>query len=420
MKQFCRACGERLSPGNLFCEKCGTCVGVATEDTGIYPGILTTSQREPITCIIPFQRAETGPYEGHLCNILPMSAGIVVAGMTPTEEKTMKGLATLIEKTLSNENIEQMEGFWEVAAGGANLFLPPFLVSPPLGPGQRNLIRLIIDRMNFGVPPWSRYGRMDKEEILAEDPKNYFIPYEEISQVTSATCMDDEDGFTLVVGEEEIYWSCQVHTYQMAKAAISSAAYAALSRQAGVGQESHEVVAGVIAGCANVLLCGNYYKFDCIVTPLCLVFIDPCFWSWEEMSKGWFAEAPASMKDQLLSQFEQVTGTRWHGSAEQLVTSAVGDVPGTPWEALRHRPVQVTIDQSVNFLIIPARDITGITITPGVPRAGGLFYMQKIPVDQVLIEIGQEGVCTFDLPPGSAGHAGEVFSKVVPGRVKGG
>ena len=166
-----------------------------------------------------------------------------------------------------------------------------------------------------------------------------------ISQLTDATCIDDSEGFTLVVGGEELSWTCEAHTYLMLKSAIISAVYAALSRQAGLLPESPEKVAGVLAGCENILVAGNFYRLDCIVTPLRLVFVDPCFGSWEEMSKGWFAEAPVNMKT-LLSRFEQVTGTTWHGGAEQRVTSAVGDVPGTPWEGSYLRPVRLSLGQS--------------------------------------------------------------------------
>ena len=65
-----------------------------------------------------------------------MSAGIVVAGMTPQEEKALERLATSLDNALYNENIEELEKeSGRLRPDGMTCFSHRFRFTRQLNPG---------------------------------------------------------------------------------------------------------------------------------------------------------------------------------------------------------------------------------------------------------------------------------------------
>jgi hypothetical protein len=413
VQKFCTTCGVRLTPGSSFCGSCGSRVATMNGERITVENSPPVTEMSPAGALIPFQRAGTGLLRGRLCTLVLTPAGIIVAGMAPGEEKQMAKLSAALDSSLEVNSIDEGEGFWEVAGDSGDLSLPPFVISPLLEPSRRKLFRDVLERLDLKSSPWARYGRMDQESILREDRKNIIIPYGSISQVCDFS--DDPDSFGLLAGDEEYIWACEAHTYSMVKSALSAAVYNATTRQAGLNPDTPEAIGGIIPGCENITA-GNLSRGDCIVTPLRMVFIDPRFGSWEKMSEGWFTDTPGKKKSRILARFEEVTGTTWVDGSEKLVTSAAGGTPESPWEDLLHSPVQTTINQSRGLLMVPVGNITGITLSKSVSRPGGLFYLQKVPVDKVSVLVGNDPF-SFDLPPGSAEYAADLLSGVLPGKV---
>lgn len=411
MPVFCEQCGARLTPGAAFCESCGAKVKRPGPIQGPVTGPVSATG-SGIT-VIPFQRPDMGPFAGRLCTLALSPAGVTFVRNTPEEEKAHKKIERELETLLIDFDVSGPDGFWEVASERPELCLPRFRISPPLSPVGRNLLRDVFQGLRLPANPWQRICAMDPATLARDGPDTSFTPYDRISEIADVST--DPETFGLTAGGNGSSWCTEAHTFSLVKSALTEGLYRSLAAQARLDPEKPEPVCGVIPGCVNVTS-GNIYKADCIVTPVRIVFIDPKTGSWEEVTKSVYAGSPEKTRIRTLSPFEEVTGTRWHDPSEPRATSAVGSVPGTPWEALMKAPVQDAIEASVSVLMVPVREIGAITVTPEVTRQGGLFYMQKVTVDEVLVTM-EPGNFSFDLPPGSGEYCVEILSKALLGRV---
>lgn len=427
-QQFCGDCGARLSPGDSFCEMCGARAGSLVIGQLSAQQASIPSQFEQVRGAIPFQQAITGPFKGRSCTLVLMPDGIIVARQLKIEESVVEQMETSISDALVEE-VDLFEGgqVWEIAAAHSELFLPTFHTHPPPDSGQLDRAQNIMENELID-PTWTRYARMNKEDIMCESPQNYLILYDMIEQIRTSRGEDNLGELSIQEKGRSHQWSCGGATYPMVKAAISAAFNNGLSQQAVKAPGGREDVIGVLADC-TLIPSKDMNSVDCIITPHRMVFlawVPSCAETNLGLNLNWYQEAtePGSGSAPSYATYIWFANmlARAGINADEVtlpdtILSEIGDSPKSPWKIFYLRPLQSVIEEANHYCIVPIRSIKSVKITPNSEISEGLLFRSKQQVDIVAIELVTT-TFSFYLPVGSADHAVQVLSKVLPGRVK--
>jgi len=355
--RFCTECGAPLSPEARFCEECGAAVSGTTLPEPQVPAPDFT-----VPVVIPFASAPGGMFS-RTSLVLLITPDTLAAVSIPRElagetDAIREHLGEMLEK----EEISARD-FWQVSAALVPGLPCAYFEPRKIPAGLKERVGSIRDRLGLDRAPWTRFGSMTPDQIIAGYPGSRSIPLADILYARGEDLAEGNNGEDLLVlrtSDREEHYRLALGGFYPARVALTSRILE--SRNSGTPGET---VISIVPLCFEP---GPedfefQYTFNLVFTT-CRLLLAVSPGSEDEVEGRW-DDFTKRLKDESrkmgISQGEYAAGT---------------DFPDAPWQVFRTIQTGDILDaDGVNYCI-PYSSLQEVVYNPGRKPAISLVFPQ--------------------------------------------